>query len=199
MASTPSPLGKVSTFAEVLESVDRYGPFLPVFFWAGRVIDGDKRREACLQVGKQWQERHLTTREEAAELLWTLHPGRALWDFGKGLTLPELCALFAARPSQVLAVQRALAPQPPPKPWRKAKEHLMHLRMGGEAVAKLRALKKQLRASIQDIVECSVELAAPEDLELAVMQARETKKRLARARPVASHKAISKTGSDSHR
>lgn len=77
------------------ESILRVGPILPAYFWGAVLLDGKKRIQACGELGIQLKEVFLDTPEQAAALLWSLHPDRAVEMFRPD-TLTQAGELFCA-------------------------------------------------------------------------------------------------------
>jgi len=96
-------------FCQIRDSIGLHGPFLPVYYYGGRVLDGSKRARACLETGRDFARVELPDEASAARLLWSLHPARAWETFAKGKTLVAFCQLSGARPSECL---RFLPPAP---------------------------------------------------------------------------------------
>lgn len=79
------------TAASLLQSIREHGAFLPVYRWRGEVIDGRKREEILISLGRAVDYRDLYSEEQARCLLWRHHPERALQRW------PQPTATAAAR------------------------------------------------------------------------------------------------------
>lgn len=99
----PARSGELS---ELRENIQTHGCILPVYYYEGRVLDGNKRAICCRETGIEIERVTLTDRTQAARLLWSLHQSRAHQMFALDLPLSEACALLGARPSEVVALRR---------------------------------------------------------------------------------------------
>jgi len=93
-------------FAQLVENIREHGPILPVYYFEGRVLDGSRRALACFETGKAFVRVVIRDREQAARLLWSLHPDRALAEFGRGLSVADAAQLLGASPSAVILARR---------------------------------------------------------------------------------------------
>jgi hypothetical protein len=135
------------TDEELRNSIAIFGPLLPVYTWRGRVLDGTRRRQICLKLGKPIDTKSFRHRRDAARLLWTLHPERCLSVFPEA-TLAEAAALYGTTPSKVAIVKRSLAEAPPPSPGSRL---AWHLRRGPERIPRQggRARKVQVWLDVE--------------------------------------------------
>lgn len=84
------------TVESLRASINKIGQILPVYWWQNQILDGEKRREACLQLGLYPDEIYLETEEEARAVLWQLHPERALRRWPQS-SAGQAAASFSAR------------------------------------------------------------------------------------------------------
>lgn len=159
---------KAPHYAQLLDSIRQSGQILPVYLWSGGVLDGAQRQMACWEAGIQPDCVTLDTREQAAALLFSLHPERAIHQFGEGLTITQQCALFAARPREIAAARRAAFPAP-----EAARKWPRNYSTGKQTVTlpvrekqRLVTLCTELRCSQQDLIICSLQVALPQSSEI---------------------------------
>lgn len=150
-------MNKAPHYSQVLESVRSNGQILPVYTFNGGILDGLQRQMAALECGLQPHFRELSARE-APVVLFSLHPERAVAQFGEGLFLTQQCELFSARPAQVLAARRAIAPPAePPKKWpRNYRTGKQTITLPGSLKVDLVTLSAELRCSQQDVLVCAL-------------------------------------------
>jgi hypothetical protein len=105
--------------SELRSSILAVGALLPVYRWRGRTIDGQRRERILRGSGKSVRVVELKTEQQAARVLWALHPSRCLTVFPRE-TLREAADLYGAEPAAVAAVKAATFPrEPPPVPARR--------------------------------------------------------------------------------
>ena len=158
---------ELSTYPQVLESIQRDGQLLPVYLWSGAILDGEKRHRACLESGLEPSFHTLTDEHAAASLLWSLHPQRALAMFGHGRTFVDLVVLFGAKPTSLKAVMREQEKREP-KPKRNPRRRFnyrMTVRFPVDAQRIIYATAKESRCDRQEVIIAAVRAATPEALE----------------------------------
>ena len=63
------------------ENIRENGLIWPIYYFEGRILDGHKRRIAAIETGRPVKIYKLTSRNEAASVLFSFHPRRALERF----------------------------------------------------------------------------------------------------------------------
>lgn len=122
---------------ELRSSIATLGPLLPVYRWRGRVVDGTRRWKFCKHLGQDITVVNVKYRRDAARILWTLHPERALLLFPEP-DLLSAAALYGSTPARVAVVKMQLREAPPPPPcarlaWDKRRGPERIPRQGGTA------------------------------------------------------------------
>lgn len=89
------------------------GPINPAYEYAGRLIDGKRRRVLCAELGKPLAIHVCETLHEACSVLFVAHPNRAL-ELARSegaSTLRELAELCGTTPSTIAALLNETQPK----------------------------------------------------------------------------------------
>lgn len=146
-------------FAELVENVREHGVLLPVYYFDGRVLDGNRRALAGLQLGIPFERVVLDDAEAAARVLWSLHPERAHSQFAAKLPLMAAARMLGASPSAVAKLRR---PPKIPKPYTPRPGREVHLRLTDPTRDTLRALCQELRCTVREALTACVWAASDE-------------------------------------
>ena len=103
-----------STTEALRDSLRAHGQLVPVYKLGGVHVDG-RRREALLQqLGRTPKVVHLRTHQEAARVLWTLHPIQAWLEYGEKeeRSLKAHAEFFAVTLADVARIKNLCRPSP---------------------------------------------------------------------------------------
>jgi hypothetical protein len=140
-------------FLQVRDSVWKHGLILPIYLWRGAHLDGLIRHQCAMECGREVKFFECRWEEQAAQILFSLHPERAMLQFGHGLSLRSQCTLFAARPERVLAARKATEGPPPPKPYRRRDyTKRMYLRLPEQTKRELVATAEELIVEQREVI-----------------------------------------------
>jgi hypothetical protein len=118
------PAPKRQSLDGLRKSILLTGPLLPVVTFQGVTIDGRRRAEICDSAGIEYTTRHYLTPEDAAPVLWALHPERCAELF-PAPSISAAAELYAATLSEVAHLyQRPAQVRGPRAPgyWRRTAE-----------------------------------------------------------------------------
>lgn len=178
-------MSELPHYPQIRESVRINGQILPVYMYLGAILDGALRHQALLECGREVRYRHLATEEEAAQLLWSLHPRRAVVMFGRGRPLIQLAALFAAPPRAVNRILKELAPAPEKKYRRRDYTKRLTVRLDVDVQRTILGYCSECRADQQEVIAAAVRAAAPARIKDELRKLRSVKK----TRPLRRKKA----------
>ncbi len=101
------------------QSILASGPLLPVYFIDGLIIDGEKRQGVCHANGIEIEETHFLCPEDAAPVLFRLHPDRCARLFPCD-SISEAAELYKASLGEVSHLYKAPPPiKRDPEYWRR--------------------------------------------------------------------------------
>lgn len=163
-------------YPQVLESVRINGLIFPVYLYMGSVLDGELRHRAALECGRTVKFVQIQTEQEAAQLLWSLHPHRAVTMFARGRPLTELAELFAAPPRAVNRVLKELAPPPEKKYYERDYTKRLTVRLDVDVQRTLLAYCAECKAERQEVIAAAVRAATPGRLREELAKLRSIKK-----------------------
>jgi hypothetical protein len=102
------------------ESLRVHSQWVPVFVFAGAVLDGKRRQRLMRELGRSPLEVVLRDKREAARVLFVLHPVEAVIEFCAEMPVLEASEFLGVQPSDFALVRRELQKIPAKKPgeWR---------------------------------------------------------------------------------
>lgn len=136
-------------------SLRAHGQFTSVFKLGGVFVDGRRRDRILRELGRTPEVVHLRTSQEAARVLWQLHPAHALEEYCSNMTLTEAAEHLAVSVSDIAAVRAEVRPKQQTRSfgdwrpdyrarWNRAQAYLSRVRQGLEPLS-LGGIEQALR------------------------------------------------------
>lgn len=146
-----------ATINELRELIRRRGHLFPVYYFHGEVIDGSKRLIAATLERYPIAIVTLDAQEDAAQVLWRMHPAQAHERFARDLPLLAAARLLGASASAVAQLRR---PAPKPRKYKSPKALTgFRARLPSELVDSWAELAAHYHITYSEGVSCLVRYA----------------------------------------